>query len=97
MALVIERQVIVTWYTPKEKLPPEYMTVLATISGVGCNNGYGIMYDHALMVMEYAEDGCGWLSVDGIEFDELTVHAWADIEAYGTKDGEVIDRNGGTG
>lgn len=90
MGLVKERQVIVTWLTPEEALPPEYMVVVATISGRGVCNGQGIEYDHAMMMMEYAEDGCGWMSSDGVEFDELTVHAWADLEAYGTKDGEVI-------
>ena len=80
MGTVIERQVIVTWYTPQEKLPPEFTSVVATISGRAQN----AIYDHAMIMMEYASDGCGWLAADDdIEFEELTVHAWCDLEPYG--------------
>ena len=34
---MIERQMFVTWYTPKEKLPKEGEIVIATISGKGKN------------------------------------------------------------
>ena len=53
---IIERQVIVTWYTPEEKLPPEYQTVVVSISGhIGKT-----IFDHALEIAEWADDGCGW-------------------------------------
>lgn len=77
---MIERQVIVTWERPEDKLPPEFHTVVCTVSGKAGN----ITYDHAFMLMEYANDGCGWLS-DDVEFDELTVHAWCDLGPYGGK------------
>lgn len=77
---MIERQVIATWYTPEEKMPPEFYTVLATISGKAEN----ATYDHALALLEWADDGQGWLPVEA-EFDELIVHAWCDIEPYGGK------------
>lgn len=79
MGRLIERQVIVNWYTPEEKLPPEYNSVVATISGKAGN----AIYENAMVMMDYAADGCGWVSSEGIEFDELTVHAWCDLEPYG--------------
>lgn len=80
MGRLIERQVIVTWHTPDEKLPPEYNSVVATISGKAGNS----IFDHAMCMMEFARDGCGWLASElDLEFDELTVHAWCDLEPYG--------------
>lgn len=76
---MVERQVIVTWYKPEEKLPPEGCTVVATISGKAGN----VVYEKAMVMMDWASDGCGWLSSEGLEFEELTVHAWADLEPYG--------------
>lgn len=74
-----ERQVIVTWYTPEEKLPKPFEVVVATISG----RAGASFFDHAMYMMEYAEDGCGWLAADDdLDFEELTVHAWADLEPY---------------
>lgn len=81
---MIERQVIVTWYTPEEKLPKEGERVPCTISGfVG-----SWLFHRALVLGKYREDK-GW------EFDEaftgepniariraITVHAWADLEPY---------------
>lgn len=32
---MVERQVIVTWYTPEEKLPEEDVFVVVTLSGTG--------------------------------------------------------------
>ena len=77
---MIERQVIVTWYRPEEKLPPEGCTVVATISGKAGN----VVYEKAMAMMEWASDGCGWMAADmDVEFDSLTVHAWCDLESYG--------------
>ena len=75
---MIEQQVIVQWYTPAEKLPPEGDIVVATISGqAGC-----IHYDHTFALVEYYKDD-GWYMTDkDDEMDELTVHAWCDLEPY---------------
>lgn len=70
----------IIWYTPEEKLPPEYVSVLGIISGRTHNHEY----DHALCLLEYAEDGCGWMAYDIREdFEKLTVHEWAEVEGTG--------------
>jgi hypothetical protein len=74
---MIERQVIVTWYTPEEKLPPVGQFVIATISG----KGEHITYDHSLTLAEWYEDG--WALTDDTKIKEFTVHAWCDLEPYG--------------
>ncbi len=74
--MVIERQVIVTWYTPEEKLPPDGLLVVVTASGRYKN----VHYKNALAIGEYYA-GDGWY-VDG-KCEGLTVSAWADLEAYG--------------
>ena len=75
---MFERQVIVNWYTPEEKMPEEGTFVVVTISGRAGN----VIYDHTLAIGNWFEDGLGW-EIDGEDFDELTVHAWADLEPYG--------------
>lgn len=81
MSAATERQVIVTWYTPAEKLPEEGQCVPVTISGKTQN----IAFDHALVMAEYYE-GDGWC-IDPYDFGLkgawLKVHAWADLEPYG--------------
>lgn len=78
---MVERQKIVTWHTPDEKLPPDGDIVVATISGKTKN----ITFDHALVTAEYY-DGDGWY-VDPFDFGLkgawIKVHAWADLEPYG--------------
>lgn len=75
--MTIERQVIATWYTPKEKMPPEGDTVLVTFSGKGGN----ITFDHSFAIASWFGDGEGWkLGYDG--FDYFTIHAWCDIKPY---------------
>ena len=74
---MIEKQVITTWYTPEEKLPPEDIGVIATISGKAKN----YTLDHAVVTMYWCADE-GWYS-DEYDFTELTVHAWCDLEPYG--------------
>lgn len=75
-----ERQVIVTWYTPEEKLPDDDDFVVTSISGKTGN----MTYDHALVVASYWY-GEGWL-FDGMDPEEsdanITVHAWCDLEPY---------------
>lgn len=78
---VAKRQVIATWYTPKEKLPPQDCYVVVSFSGhvpgeCGYENvlGTGAYYSRE-----------GWL-IDGLTDEEssyMTVHAWCDIEPYG--------------
>ena len=78
--MMVERQVIVTWHKPSEKLPEDGLIVPVTISGKTRN----INFDHALVMAEYYS-GDGWC-IDGYDFDLkgawLTVHAWADLEPY---------------
>ena len=76
---LIERQVFVTWYTPDEKLPPDDIFVVITMSGTGPY----ITYDHALMLAEW-DSVEGWI-IDGLNADteKVTVHAWCDLEPYG--------------
>ena len=77
------KQVNVTWYTPKEKLPPEGEIVPATVSGKSRN----VELVHALLMASYYEEE-GW-NVEDITFDStlkgawIKVHAWADLEPYG--------------
>lgn len=75
---MIERQVIVTWYTPEEKLPAEGNFVVVSYSG-----RYGnVRCDHTFGIAEWFNDGLGWL-IEGLPDDaEITVHAWADLEPY---------------
>lgn len=73
---MIERQVIVTWFTPDEKLPEDDMGVLATISGKAGNT----VFEHTVVILYYSEDE-GWYSTDH-DFDLLIVHAWCDLEPY---------------
>ena len=77
---MIERQTIVTWYTPEEKMPNEGDITVVTISG---KRG-GVTYDHSFALAEWFNDGDGWNLTD-IDMDEFTVHAWADLTPYGGK------------
>lgn len=72
----IERQVIVTWFRPAEKLPEEDMAVVATISGVAGSTEF----HHALALIFWSKSD-GWYSTD-YSFDSLIVHAWCDLEPY---------------
>lgn len=80
---MIERQVIVTWYTPEEKLPEEDVFTIVTISG----KIYNVTYDHAFAIATYYKNE-GWVFDDmflDVGNRELTVEAWADLEPYGGK------------
>lgn len=75
-----ERQVIVTWYLPKKKLPPEDEEVVITFSG----KVHNVIYDHAIGIASYFP-GEGWM-IDGMDenaSDRMTIEAWADLEPYG--------------
>lgn len=78
---MIERQIIVTWYEPSEKLPPNDDLVIVTVSGTAGN----IEYDHALEMASWlSEDGWWFPNIDTEnENDEIEVLAWCDLEAYG--------------
>lgn len=79
---MIERQVIVTWYTPEEKLPEEDVFTIVTASGRIGNIGY----DHAFAIATY-DKSMGWTFDDPyLDISRgLTVDAWADLEPYGGK------------
>lgn len=76
---MIERQVIVTWHTPEEKLPEEGLFVVVSFSGKAGN----ITYDHTFGIAEWWNDGDGWELYNAP--DEFTIHAWCDLEPYGGK------------
>lgn len=73
---MIERQVIVTWYDPEEKLPEEDTIVIATVSG----SGHGLTLSRTLLTMCYCKSE-GWYSPD-LQIDDITVHGWCDLEPY---------------
>ena len=77
-----ERQVIVCWYTPEEKHPPEGEIVIVSMSGKFSN---GIIYSHAFAIAEWWDDD-GWILTDIEKPLEYTVHAWCDLEPYGAKE-----------
>lgn len=81
---MIERQVIVTWYTPEEKLPEEDVFTIVTASGRIGNIGY----DHAFAIATY-DKSMGWIFDDPyLDISRgLTVEAWADLEPYGGENG----------
>lgn len=74
---LVQKQVIVQWYTPEERVPQNDFAVLATVSG----KAKGVEFKHVLMIMIYDTEE-GWFSME-YEFDELTVHAWCDLRPYG--------------
>lgn len=76
---MIEKQVIVEWYRPEEKLPSDYYNVIVTVSGRDGNIGY----DHAFMIASYAPDGCGWVFEGASEDADITVVAWCDLDPFG--------------
>ena len=84
MKKMIERQVIVTWYTPEEKLPEEGVITVASVSGMSKDK---TIYDHAFVLVEWYEksgdDEAGWVLTDNDDLDMFTVHAWCDLEPYG--------------
>ena len=76
---MIEKQVIVTWYTPEEKLPPECVICAVTFSGKDGHSDY----QHALGIASWMSDGHGWL-VDGLSDDaQFKIEAWCDLEPLG--------------
>ena len=77
---IVERQTIVTWYTPNEKKPPEGDIVVVSISGKMDRN---VTLDHTFALAEWYNDGDGWNLLD-IEVDKLVVHAWCDLVPYGS-------------
>ena len=73
----IERQVIVTWFTPEEKLPEEDVCVLATVTATAGNK----RFIRTVLPVFYCKDE-GWYELD-YGFTEMKVHAWCDLEPYG--------------
>ena len=82
--MVIERQTIVTWYRPEEKMPEEHYFVVATIS----MKTEQVTYDHAFVIANWADDDegyNGWIFDDQLAnryADKVTIHAWCDLEPY---------------
>lgn len=70
---MIERQVIVTWYTLAEKVPPENKLVVVTGE------------DGVLGVARY----CGVRGWYTNRPNYFNVKAWCDLEAYGRKGGSI--------
>lgn len=83
---MIERQVIVTWHTPEERLPIEDLITVVTVSAVV---GGELVYDHTFALATWCFDGEGWgwdfedIILRQTHIDNITVHAWADLEPYG--------------
>ena len=73
----VERQTIVTWFTPEEKLPEEDVCVLATVTATAGNK----RFIRTILPVFYCEDE-GWYELD-YGFSEMIVHAWCDLEPYG--------------
>lgn len=73
---MIERQVIVSWYDPEEKLPEEDLIVIATVSG----KADGLRLERTLLPICYGGNE-GWYSPD-LQLEEITVHGWCDLEPY---------------
>lgn len=76
---MIQKQVIVQWYTVEENTPEDDIAVVATVSGVA--RGGLSTFQKALVIMFYNQNE-GWYSLE-YDFEELTVHAWCDLDAYG--------------
>ena len=74
---MIERQTIVTWFTPEEKLPPEDVGVLATVTATVGNK----RFIRTVLPVFYCKDE-GWYELD-YGFSKMKVHAWCDLEPYG--------------
>lgn len=76
----VERQVIVTWHKPAEKLPPKDCNTIITFSGKSQN----AEYKHVFGIASYFP-GEGWM-IDGMDenvSDRMTIEAWADLDPYG--------------
>lgn len=73
---MIERQVIATWYTPAEKLPPAREICVATVSG---QNGFS-KWDHAFALVTY-DPATGWNVID-YDMTCFEVIAWCDLDVY---------------
>lgn len=82
MGKLVEKQVIVNWYKPEERMPEEHYFVVACISF----KSETVTYDHAMVIANWADDGDDWIFDDPLANrykDRVTVHAWADLEPYG--------------
>lgn len=68
---MIEKQVIVSWYTPEEKKPEPDVFVILTVSAKVTN----VTYDHALVLATWGEED-GWIFDDPLlDGADVTVHA----------------------
>lgn len=77
---LVERQVIVTWTRPDDRMPEPCVFVVVTVSA----KLFRLTYDHALVIADW-DDKEGWWFEDSLlnqHQDLVTVHAWADLEPY---------------
>ncbi|MDD6716663.1 MAG: hypothetical protein PUF49_09845 [Firmicutes bacterium] len=75
----MERQQIITWYTPEEHLPQKFIDVLVTFSAQFEYSSY----QHALGIATYWPDKTWWINgLNPEESNTATIHAWANIEPY---------------
>lgn len=76
MKPAMERQQIVTWYRPEEKLPPKDTFVAVTVRSC---------YDHGSYTIASAacNNGQWQVDTDHVARNRLIVVAWADLEPYG--------------
>ena len=79
MGMVKERQVIVTWTTPGERLPDPDMYVVVTVNA----QAGGSSWENALMTGAYYDDTDEWEIVGLPEEADYEVVAWADLDPYG--------------
>lgn len=87
-------QMIVTWFTPEKKDPPEGKDLAITFSGTVvdteskvCCGKPVVSFDHELGTGRYCSERKSW-EIDGFsreESDILTVDAWADLNPYRNK------------
>lgn len=73
-----EKQVIVTWYTPKEKMPPENEIVVVTFSGRDKNR----TFENTIGLAGWMNDGLGWLVSELSDQAEFVIQAWCDLDPY---------------
>lgn len=81
-----EKQVIVCWYQPDEKLPELNKCVLATVNTTSTiSTAIPLQYHmyNRLLLVVYTENGWSvWDYHEQSKIDDLEIIAWCDIEPY---------------
>lgn len=81
-----ERMIINTWYELSEKYPPRDEIVLCTINGLSNH----LIYKDTFALLIWT--GENWVSTEGVDFEELEVLAWCDIEPYGITNRKKVNK-----